>query len=304
VKHRQLRIYKPPFIQRIRNEFTEKFGIHLFLRREDVIHPSVSGNKWRKLRYNLPLIPSGHTLVTFGGAYSNHIYATAAACKDAGIPSIGIIRGERVDPLSPTLQFATSCGMKLKFVSRSDYRSKETLKERLFAGREDIYLLPEGGTNIHAIRGCAEIMDKEMEGMDVVCCPVGTGGTLAGLVSSGTHVRFEGYSALKADLQQDVESLLAGLPHSPFALINDYHFGGYARISDELIAFIKQFYEEQDVLLDPVYTGKMLYGIMDRLPSYPHGTRICAIHTGGLQGWGGVTQRFGIDPESWESTKQ
>ena len=299
---RQLRIYKPPFIQRIQNDLTEKHAIQLFIRREDVLHPAVSGNKWRKLRYNLPLIPQGHTLVTYGGAYSNHIYATAAACHEAGIPSIGIIRGERADILSPTLKFAESRGMELIFISRDAYRQKNTAE--IVFGRNDLFILPEGGSNTMAVKGCAEIMDEAMQDMDVVCCPVGTGGTLAGLVSSGADARFEGYSALKADLTNEVNRLLTGIPHTSFNLIGEYHFGGYAKISDELIRFIRQFYIDHDILLDPVYTGKMMYGIMDRMGSYRPGTKICAIHTGGLQGWDGMKQRFGTDPGTLKSPKQ
>ncbi len=298
-----LPISQNPFLLHIENQMLSSAGVDLWMRREDVIHSEVSGNKWRKLRYNLTCIREGQHLVTFGGAYSNHISATAAAGKILGIPCHGIIRGERATELSPTLRYAESCGMQLHFVSRTDYKDKSRLPAQIFGGEDNLFILPEGGTNELALKGVAEIMDDEMKEMDVVCCPVGTGGTLAGLVSAGSSVSFLGFSALKADLAHDVSKLLSSQACvSQYNLVNEYHFGGYARTTDSLMDFIKDFMRNHGVLLDPVYTGKMMYGLFDLISKghFPEGTKICAIHTGGLQGWGGFKQRFGIEPPSAE----
>lgn len=274
-------------------------GISLSIKREDLLFPELSGNKYRKLKYNLAHARQAghHTLITFGGAYSNHIHATAAAGRVHGLRTIGLIRGEELGglPLNPTLQFARDQGMELVFIPREQYRRKEDptfLRETL-----DRYgpacILPEGGTNERAILGCAEILGEADRGFTHICCPVGTGGTLAGLArSAGEGQRVQGYPALSAPAFE--AGLRRWIPGSHWELIPDYHFGGYARVSASLVRFINAFRRDTGIPLDPVYTGKMLYGILEeaRLGRFPEGSRILAIHTGGLQGIPGMNARL------------
>ena len=290
-------------IKEIKDNLLHKFGVRLFLKREDLIHKYVSGNKWRKLKYNLiEAAGSGHsTLLTFGGAYSNHIHATAAAAREVGFRSIGIIRGEETLQLNPTLEFATGCGMELHYLSRESYRNKnepgliESLKEKF--GK--FYLLPEGGTNLLALKGCAEIIDEIDMDYDMICISVGTGGTLAGIIS-GLKGRKKaiGYSALKGNFLREVVKKLIRLNQSNYSnweICSDYHFGGYAKFDMSLIDFINRFRKTTGIALDPVYTGKMMYGIYKMIGEGKFGENknILAIHTGGLQGIAGFNQLFG-----------
>lgn len=297
-----LKLYEKPIIEEIIDERIAKKKLRLFIKREDRIHPFVSGNKWRKLRYNLVRAKEEgfFTLLTFGGAYSNHIYATAAAAHECGFKSIGIIRGEEHFPLNPTLTFATKQGMHLDYLDRSSYRRKHEgeIINALKSKHGDFYLLPEGGTNQLAIRGAEEIVDEEVQNYDFVCTPVGTGGTVAGIIAAmkgkGTVI---GFSALKGDfLTNDVQKLLQGYQDhlaTNWHINNDYHFGGYAKVKPELFDFMDAFYEGQGILLDPVYTGKMMLGLYDMIEKdhFKSGTRILAIHTGGLQGIEGMRDR-------------
>ena len=290
-------------IQEIEDHILRESGIRLFLKREDLINKYVSGNKWRKLRYNLEeAAKSGFsTLLTFGGAYSNHIHATAAAAREAGFCSIGIIRGEETFPLNPTLEFATGCGMELHYLSRESYRNKNELEliESLKKKFGKFYLLPEGGTNLLALKGCAEIIDEIDIDYDMICVSVGTGGALAGIIT-GLKGRNKaiGYSALKGNfLKEEIEKLIR-LNQSEYInweVCTDYHFGGYAKFDMSLIDFINSFRRTTGIALDPVYTGKMMYGIYKMIEEGKFGERknILAIHTGGLQGIAGFNQRFG-----------
>jgi 1-aminocyclopropane-1-carboxylate deaminase len=270
--------------------------ITLHLRREDLIHPLLSGNKYRKLKYNLQeaIRKKHHRLITFGGAYSNHIPATAYAAKEGGLEAIGIIRGEELSSSwgnNPTLITAHQLGMRFKFITREAYRKKDENKflKNLLQVHGPAYLIPEGGTNAPAIKGCEEILQTTDEVYDVICCSVGTGGTLAGLSNAAKkHQQVLGFPALKGDfLQKDICKFAQ---NKNWTLCNTYHFGGYAKVSTELVAFINEFKEETTVPLDPVYTGKMMYGILDKVAKgeFKKGTRILAIHTGGLQGIEGM----------------
>lgn len=272
--------------------------IELFLKREDRIHPFVSGNKYRKLKYNLIEAEKQgfETLLTFGGAFSNHIAAVASAGSGLGFKTIGIIRGEELEGKigdNPTLKFAKQNGMHFKFVSRDAYRAKhsEVFQNELKEEFGDFYTIPEGGTNALAIKGCREILTDTDAQFDYVCCAVGTGGTIAGLINClkpGQQVL--GFPALKGDfLQQDISKFAT---NNQWELITDYHFGGYAKINAELVAFINRFKAQNHVPLDPVYTGKMLFGIFDLIEKnyFPKGAKILAIHTGGLQGIDGMNQ--------------
>ena len=292
-----LKIYKEPFIQEIQDELFEDKGLRVFIKREDLIHPKVSGNKWRKLKYNLIEAQShGYdTLLTFGGAYSNHIYATAAAANEAGFKSIGIIRGDELSdrPLNKTLSFAKEQGMQLLFVDRESYRNKNEASfiDDLKRKYGNIYLIPEGGTNNLAIKGCEEIMTEKDIEYDTICCAVGTGGTISGIIASAhSNQKSIGFSSLKGDfLRGEVESLLKSYTNKKltnWSINTDYHFGGYAKTTDELLDFIIEFESLHSIPLDQVYTGKMMYGIYDLAKSnyFKHGSKILAIHTGGLQG--------------------
>ena len=270
--------------------------IELYIKPEYLSHPKISGNKLRKLKYNLieAKCLNQNRLLTFGGAFSNHISAVAAAGKQHRFSTIGIIRGEELfDKIesNPTLKFAQECGMIFKFVSREVYRhkfSKEFI-ESLEAEFGSFYLLPEGGTNALAIQGCEEILIKEDAMFDFICCPVGTGGTISGIInSSKLHQKILGFPALKGDFLK--EEITKFATKSNWELIHDYHFGGYAKINPELISFINRFKANYNIPLDPIYTGKMMFGIFDLIQQgyFPSGSKILAIHTGGLQGIEGM----------------
>jgi 1-aminocyclopropane-1-carboxylate deaminase/D-cysteine desulfhydrase-like pyridoxal-dependent ACC family enzyme len=272
------------------------------VKREDLADPILGGNKWRKLKYNLvqARTESKSTLLTFGGAWSNHIAATAAAGKRFGFNTIGLIRGENNNQLNPTLQYAHDCGMQLTFVDRITYRNRSSIAfiEQLQHRHGDFYLLPEGGSNDLALTGCAEIVTDIDAAFDIITVPSGTGATLAGIVSalnSGQHG--VGFAVLKgADfLRRDVGTLLfeRGLATAKnWRIENSYHFGGYARTTAALVAFIKQFKSDFGIELDAVYTGKMLFGLFDMISKgkFDRGTRIVAVHTGGVQGNAGFPE--------------
>ncbi|MEQ9426112.1 MAG: pyridoxal-phosphate dependent enzyme [Cyclobacteriaceae bacterium] len=268
--------------------------IQVFLKREDLIHDEIPGNKWRKLKYNLEEAKRReHTkILTYGGAFSNHIAAVAAAGKVYGFQTIGIIRGEELNGNNPTLTKASDDGMSLHFVSRSDYRQKNS--QEFMADLVDqfgeFYEIPEGGTNHRAVKGCQEILDS-CQGFDVICSPVGTGGTIAGLIlSAGSGQNVLGFPALKGDfINGELEELLENFgecPQSQWSLMTNYHFGGYAKYTTELIKFINRFKKEHVIQLDPIYTAKMMMGIYDLIKKgyFKQGTKILAIHTGGQQG--------------------
>ena len=277
----------------------KKKSIQLFIKREDQLHPYISGNKYRKLKYNIIEAKSNkfETLLTFGGAFSNHIAAVAAAGKELGLKTVGVIRGEEIkDKISenPTLKFAADCGMKFKFVSRSDYKNKTTptFTEQLNEEFGSFYLIPEGGANNLAVKGCEEILTEEDAIFDFICCPVGTGGTISGLINClQLRQQVLGFPALKGNFLKD--EILKFAKGSNWKLINNYHFGGYAKINEELITFINNFKKETEIPLDPIYTGKMMFGIIDLVKAdyFVAGTKILAIHTGGLQGIEGMNLR-------------
>jgi len=270
----------------------------LFLKREDLLGDGISGNKLRKLKYNVvQAIKEGHTqIITFGGAYSNHILAASYIKKNYGIDIIGVVRGEElIDKVeeNPTLKLAKQNGMQFHFVSREVYRIKmsQVFLKELKDKFGDFYLLPEGGTNELAIKGCEEILTADDEMFNFVCCAVGTGGTLAGLINSSfVNQKVIGFSALKGDfLKEDVAALVA---KNNWDIQTDYHFGGYAKVTSELIHFMNEFKSETGIVLDPIYNGKMMYGIYDLMKKgyFPKNTSILAIHTGGLQAIDGMNR--------------
>ncbi len=281
---------------------TVNLGVSDFLslevKREDLIHSIVSGNKYRKLKYNVLSAKEGgyDTLLTFGGAFSNHIAAVSAVGNICGLKTIGVIRGEELaDKIggNPTLLQAKENGMTFKFVSRSDYRRKaeDSFLKALKTEFGNFYKIPEGGTNDMAVKGCEEILTEEDKEFDYVCAPVGTGGTLSGLInSSRPNQKILGFSALKGGfLYEDISKFAK---QENWELINDYHFGGYAKINTELVTFLNAFHTVHGIPLDPIYTGKMVYGIMDMIKQgyFPENSRILVIHTGGLQGIEGMNK--------------
>jgi len=272
--------------------------VSVYIKREDLIHPFVSGNKYRKLKYNLRQAKlEGQTkLLTFGGAFSNHIAAVAAAGKECGFDTIGIIRGEELaDKIeeNPTLKFARDCGMTFEFVSRENYRQKGDFLENLKGRLGAFYMLPEGGTNDLAILGCEEILGDDDADFDYICCAVGTGGTISGLINSAApHQKILGFPALKGAFLS--EEICKFARNDNWELIPDYNFGGYGKVNSELISFLNGFYKENGIPLDPVYTGKMVFGVMDLIRSgyFAEGSKILMIHTGGIQGILGMNQKL------------
>jgi len=274
----------------------EEKNIILALKREDLLHPFISGNKYRKLKYNLIAAKEqgNHTLLTFGGAYSNHIAAVAYAGKEGRMNTIGIIRGEELHDNwqgNPTLEQAYKDGMQFKFISRQTYKEKDSTEflEELKQEFGDFYLVPEGGTNALAVKGCEEILTEQDAEFDVICTCVGTGGTVAGLInSSRKNQQVLGFSALKGDFLNKIVAEITTKEN--WRLMTDYHFGGYAKTSLELIQFINQFKADTGIPLDPIYTGKMLFGLFDMIKNdnFARGSKILVVHTGGLQGIEGM----------------
>jgi 1-aminocyclopropane-1-carboxylate deaminase len=282
----------PSPLHEVRDDALASAGLQLWLKRDDLIHAELPGNKWRKLEYNLQAAAEqGHgTLLTFGGAYSNHIRATAAAGRYFGLGTVGVIRGERHDPLNWSLHYAASRGMRLRYLDRSTYRRKASPDVLAGLRRElgDFYLLPEGGSNALAVRGCAELPAEIGQDFDVICCPCGTGGTLAGIAAGlGPGQRAIGFAVLKGGgfLAGDVERLQRaanGAGSGNWRVECGFHFGGYARTTPELAGFIDSFEQRHRLRLDWVYVAKMMYGIfaMARSGAFAPGTRIVATITG------------------------
>ena len=274
--------------------------ISLFIKREDLIHPFVSGNKFRKLKYNVLQAKAENqsVLLTFGGAFSNHIAAVAYAGKELGFESIGVIRGDELrDKISenPTLSFAQECGMRFEFVTREAYRHKTETAfiEQLQVKFGSFYLVPEGGTNDLAVKGCEEILTEFDAHFDFVCSAVGTGGTISGLINSALpHQKVLGFPALKGDfLQNEIHKFVN---NKNWELITDYHFGGYGKVTTEFIEWMNWFYAQTGIPLDPIYTGKMVFGVMDLIQRnyFPPKSKILMIHTGGLQGIAGMNAKL------------
>jgi 1-aminocyclopropane-1-carboxylate deaminase/D-cysteine desulfhydrase-like pyridoxal-dependent ACC family enzyme len=276
----------------------------LYLKREDLIHPIISGNKWRKLKYNLKEANKlgEQTLLTFGGAFSNHIYATAGAGKIFGFNTIGVIRGEEHIPLNPTLQFATDCGMELFYLDRTTYRKKTDpqVLQKLKSKFGQFYLVPEGGTNQLAIKGASEIIKNLDADFDYVLSACGTGGTLSGIICGlNGSKKIIGIPVLKGarflidDIKKYVKEF-SGKTFSNWTLDLNYHFGGYAKITKELAMFLKDFESINSVQLDPIYTGKLLLAVREMLKKneFIENPTIIAIHTGGLQGIKGMKNKM------------
>ncbi|WP_421763608.1 1-aminocyclopropane-1-carboxylate deaminase/D-cysteine desulfhydrase [Ekhidna sp.] len=288
----------PTPIEELNHPLLEEKKIKLFVKRDDLIHPEIMGNKWRKLKYNLLKMKEEgkEAIVTMGGAFSNHIAATAAAAKEYGFNAVGIIRGNELGINSNhTLKLAHEKGMQLEFVDRETFRYCREDSSIIQSQFPDHYFLPEGGTNELAIKGCEEISTEIQQKFDVIVTPVGTGGTFAGLVKATTQMVI-GVSALKGNfITSEIKSLLAKnhIINSNYELISDYHFGGYGKIKPELIDFINWFKENFGILLDPIYTGKCFFAVWDMIKTdkFEKNLEIVLLHTGGLQGISGFNRK-------------
>ena len=268
-------------------------GVNVFVKREDLIHPLFGGNKWRKLKYNLEYCRENDitTLVTFGGAFSNHIVATAHACNHFDVKAVGIIRGIYEDPDNPTLQAARSAGMELFHVSKEEYKLKDNsplIKETLDKCDEH-FLVPEGGSNLYGRRGVMEMMNEieDLEMYDYIFVAAGTGMTAAGIISSTTEdnrvfvvnvLRNKGLGAV-------INNNLIGDPEN-YSVLHDYHQGGYAKVPDNIISFNSSFWKKYGILLDPIYNAKAMYALFDMVDEgkLKPDSNVLYIHTGGLQG--------------------
>lgn len=305
----------PSPLEQLKSPLLEKHEIEIWIKRDDLIHQKISGNKWRKLELNIKEAKRKKLpLLTFGGPFSNHIAATAFACSSSDIKSIGIIRGDEFSELNHTLDLANKNGMQLHFVTREEYQLKsepaflQSLKQKF----GDFHFVPEGGANKEGVRGSRNIRKEVQVDFDLLCCTAGTGTTAAGILSAlNTNEQLEVYPALKGGGYLEIEILkMLQLEDSPklleqkksqLELINDYHFGGFAKLKPmkELVDFVNWFYKEFGISLDLIYNGKMMFGVFDRIKKgrYKKGTNLVAIHCGGLQGNEGMEKRFGFKLE-------
>ena len=304
---------KIPFspISRIESAILKEKSISLSILREDLNDIDIQGNKFRKLYYNLlnSKKKGNTTLVTFGGAYSNHILAVAQAGSKFGFKTIGIIRGEETFPLNTTLSVCKELGMEFHYVNRELYKLKNSqdFKDYLRNEYGAFYLIPEGGTNYYAVNGCMEIIENYNQ-YDFICCPMGTGGTIAGItIANNNSTNILGFPALKggeflkADTfnhmqsvvnnEEDTEELIKSL-----TLVCDFHFGGYAKINEDLINFVRKFNQDHQIKWDLIYNGKMAYGVFELIKNnyFPEGSKILLVHTGGNQGIKGIEERYKV----------
>lgn len=277
--------------QRVETLWSRQHNIFLDILRTDLLHPVVSGNKWFKLKYHVQDALAKHfdTILTFGGCFSNHIVATAFACKQAGLKAIGIIRGEQESAgKSHTLQQAVSYGMQLHFVSREQFRDKEAIKKEF----KNIYHVNEGGYGILGAKGAGEMLTgiPDHHRYDHIVLATGTGATMAGIVEQALpYQKITGVSVMKNNrsLDSEMRALLSESSlHKNYAISHRYHFGGYARKSEELLLFMNEFYMETKVPTDFVYTAKACYALKEMIVQgdIPGGSQVLFIHTGGLQG--------------------
>ena len=285
--------------------FDEK-EVNVWIKRDDLIHDEISGNKWRKLKYNIEGFQKGtyNAILTFGGAYSNHILATAKVGFDYQIPTIAIIRGEEQLPLNPTLKRSKELGMQIHYVSRTEYREKNTIQflKKVKEQFGNVYMIPEGGGNKEGVVGCKDIVNEIDQDFDYILTDCGTGATLAGISLALTaNQKAIGTPVLKGGdfILDEVKNYFELLNEDTskiknIELVTDYHFGGYAKHKPELIEFMRLFYTQTGIKTDPVYTGKLFFALMDLVQKhhFPKGTRIVVVHTGGLQGIAGFEERY------------
>lgn len=291
----------PSRIDELKDSFLKDFELRLYVKRDDLIHPVVSGNKWRKLKYNLLhlLKEEKEGLITFGGAYSNHLIAVAAACNQHNIPCVGIVRGDKESAFNSTLKKCALLGMKLCFVNRSLYRTKSDKNFIVdnwpqYAG---YFMVPEGGANSFGIRGCSELMDEQARIYDHLVVSSGTATTALGILSSLRKENLIVFSALKREMATE-EKLKSAAKHqsklNQLHYFDEHEFGGFAKINQELIDFTRDFYQRYGIQLDLIYNAKMFFKLFKLIKQgyFPAGSKILCIHTGGLQGNLGMEERY------------
>jgi 1-aminocyclopropane-1-carboxylate deaminase len=294
--HIDLEIFSP--VQQINDKLFAERDLLVYIKRDDLIHPIISGNKWRKLKYLLKNAQAQNKthLVTFGGAYSNHLLATAAAAAKFGFKATGIVRGEEVN--NDTLFMCRLHGMNLLFTDRESYRDKPALFNKYFAGDNEAFFINEGGASPEAAKGCSELVSELTEPYDHIFCAAGTGTMAAGIINGLTQHKLP--TTLNVIpifknggfIGDEIDKLLT--TPANYQLYTDYHFGGYGKVNDDLITFIKTFVADTGILIDPIYTGKMLYAIYDlaKKDQFVPGSRILAIHSGGIWGLLGMKDKF------------
>ena len=271
--------------------------VRLFIKREDLTHPEISGNKYWKMFYNvkkyLEKEVSERKIITFGGAFSNHIAAAAALGKEFGIKTLGVIRGNELEDSwqeNPTLFSAHQNGMSFRFVTRETYRYKERLMAELQEEFPESLVVPEGGTNENAVEGIQYMLTDETKDFDYICSAVGTGGTVSGLSKfAQPHQKVIGFKAVK---DNSLENRIKNLSKKDNFTLIDASDGGFGKITDENVRFINEFYQYFGIVLEPVYTGKMLRKIFEMIADnyFPANSKILAFHTGGLQGIVGANE--------------
>jgi 1-aminocyclopropane-1-carboxylate deaminase len=298
-----LEIFSP--VHQLQHTLFDEKGLKVFIKRDDLIHPVISGNKWRKLKYLLikAQAEGKNHLVTFGGAYSNHLLATAAVAAKFGFKTTGFVRGEEV--ANDTLFMCRLHGMQLLFVDRQSYRDKQDLFQQYFGADTNAFFIDEGGASAEAAKGCAELVTELPQTFDHIFCACGTGTTAAGILNgiNGLQLptRLNAVPVFKngAFIRDEIEKYMKPYPalskgEGSFDLHKDYHFGGYGKTTPELINFVKTFIAETGILIEPVYTGKMLYAIFDLAHKnhFEPGSHILAIHSGGIWGLLGMKDKF------------
>lgn len=291
-----LEIFSP--VHQVQHPLFDDKGLKIFIKRDDLIHPLISGNKWRKLKYTLTSARNQgkNHLITFGGAYSNHLMATAAAAARFGFKATGFVRGEEVD--NDTLFMCRLHGMELLFTDRETYRDKPALFQKHYGSSPDAYFIDEGGASAEAAKGCSELVDELAETYDHIFCACGTGTTAAGILNgiyrNALPTTFHAIPVLKNGdfMAGEINKYLNHIAN--YQLHTDYHFGGYGKTTPELIDFVKQFVAHTGILIEPIYTGKMLYAIFNlaRKDHFTPGSKILAIHSGGIWGLLGMKDRF------------
>lgn len=266
-------------------------SVDLYVKREDLIHPLIKGNKYRKLKFNLPEMIKAGTTISFGGAYSNHIHALAALCQAYGVKSVGIIRGEAVDNV--VLDFCQSCGMELHFVDREDYRKKIAAPtvQRIIASYENALIIPEGGSNELALQGVSELVDEIVasgQSFDYIAVAAGTGCTAAGILKGlqihNLNTQLLVFSALKGDWMIEEITTYSGIDKSKFNFYDQYALGGYAKFNTEYLHFVEEFIVNTGITIDKVYNGKLLYGLydLDKKGAFAQGHKILWVNSGGV----------------------
>jgi 1-aminocyclopropane-1-carboxylate deaminase len=291
-----LEIFSP--VHQISDKLFDNKKIKIFIKRDDLIHPIISGNKWRKLKYILRRAREEQKkhLVTFGGAYSNHLLATAAAGAQFGFKTTGIVRGEQV--ANDTLFLCRLHGMNLLFTDRESYKDKPALFKKHFDNDQEAFFIDEGGTSAEGVQGCSELLDELTETYDHIFCACGTGTTAAGIITGiqkhNLSTEFHAVPVFKNGgfIKDEIEKFLT-VP-ADYALHTSYHFGGYGKADEQLISFIKHFVANTGILIEPVYTAKMLFALYDLVTrdQFKPGSRILAIHSGGIWGLLGTKEKF------------